>query len=68
MFSISGLQFGASKWLLSDSRSTVQTDRIDSEFLYSTWRYDTNVHANRTTLGCEETKSADGLHTPFEPK
>jgi len=67
-FAVAGLQLGASKWFLSDTRSIVQTDWIDCEFLHSARCHDTHVHANRPTPGCEEAKSADGLHAQFESK
>lgn len=65
---VAGFQFGASKWLLPDTRSIVQTDWIDSEFLHSTRRYDTNLYADRSTLGCKEAKSTNGLHAQYESK
>lgn len=68
VFSVAGLRFGTSKWLLSDTGSIVQTDWIDCELLHSTRRYDTHVHADSPTLGCEEAKSADWLHAQFESK
>lgn len=53
---------------MSDTRSFVQTDRIDSEFLHPSGRDDTDVHADRQTLGGEKAKSSDGHHTQFESK
>lgn len=68
-FGISGLQLCASKRFLSDTRSFVQTDRVDSEFLHTFGRDDTYIHVDRPTLGSEEAKSPDRhLFAQFKSK
>lgn len=59
---VSGLQFGAGERVVSDTGSVVQADWIDSEFLHTTGRDDTDVHADRPTLGREKAKPSDGHH------
>lgn len=65
---IAGLQLGASERLVSDPGSVVQTNRIDSELLYSAGRDDTHVHADRPAFGGQTTEPPDGHHAQFESK
>lgn len=68
VYCLVGLQFGVGKRLLSDTGSFVQTDWIDSEFLHSSGRHDTHIHADRSTFGCKKAKPSDWYYAQFKSK
>lgn len=66
--SVAGLQLGVGERFLSDTRSFVQVNWIDSEFLHTAAGDDTHVHADRPTFGRQKAKPPDGHLAQHQPK